>query len=99
MKDLNKVAFDFYDTDHDKKLSILDLIKIQTSFDDTSAIGKEIGEMLEIYQKYNVRPKYVKEPLTINFDRFHQMLEESCIVKVRPINCKMVTLGIELYTC
>jgi Ca2+-binding EF-hand superfamily protein len=65
------VAFDFYDADGDRILSVLDLIRMQTSFDDASAIGREIGELLDTYQKYNVRPKYVKEPLTITFERFH----------------------------
>lgn len=80
MKDLNRIAFDFYDTDRDNFLSVLDLIKMKTSFDDTSGIGKEITELMEIYQNNNVRPKYVKDPLTINFERYHGMIEESCII-------------------
>ena len=62
-------------------LSILDLIRILTQFDDHSQIGREVGELMEIYQNNNVRPKYVKEVLVINFERFHQMVGESCIIK------------------
>lgn len=81
IKDLNRIAFEFYDIDRDNILSILDLIRILTSFDDNCLIGKEIGGLMEIYQNSNVRPKYVKEVLIINFERFHQMIGESCIIK------------------
>jgi Ca2+-binding EF-hand superfamily protein len=50
MKDLNKIAFEFYDLDHDGALSVLDLIKLKTAFEDNSAIGKEITKLMEIYQ-------------------------------------------------
>jgi hypothetical protein len=82
MKDLNRIAFDFYNTDHDHTLNLLDIMKVQTAFDDSSLIGKEIKSLMEIYQNNNIRPKYVKEPLTITFERFHQLIEESCIIHV-----------------
>ena len=86
MKDLNRIAFDFYDFDRDHLLSVLDLIKLQTSFDDSSTIGQEVGELLDTYQGFNIRPKYVKERFTLNFDRFHTMIPHSCIIKVRQIS-------------
>lgn len=58
---MNKIAFEFYDIDKDGKLSILDLIRLQTSFDDACEIGQEINQLMELYQSTNIRPKYVKE--------------------------------------
>jgi hypothetical protein len=36
---------------------------------------------MEVYQNNNVRPKYVKEPMTINFERYNLLINESCIIK------------------
>lgn len=36
---------------------------------------------MDIYQNINVRPKYVKEPLVISFEKFHGIIEQSCIIK------------------
>jgi Ca2+-binding EF-hand superfamily protein len=46
LRDLNKVAFEFYDCDHDGDVSILELIKLSTLFDDTSDIGREINVLV-----------------------------------------------------
>lgn len=80
LKDLNRIAFEFYDSDRDGALSVLDMLRLQTAFDDSSAIAREISAIMEVYENHNVRPKYVKEPLVINFERFHQMNEQSCLV-------------------
>ena len=80
-KDLNRISFEFYDQDRDEYLSVLDLIRMQTSFDDLSAIGQEIGHLLDVYEGNNIRPKYVKDKFSINFNRFHTMIEQSCIIK------------------
>lgn len=78
----NKVAFEFYDTDRDGILSVLDLIKAQNYFDEESPIGKEIANMMEIYKNKNIRPKYVRHPYEITFEKFHKILknQESVIV-------------------
>ncbi len=60
---------------------MLDLIRIKTSFDDTSTIGIEVTQLLEAYEKYNIRPKYVKDRFSINFNRFHTMIPQSCVIK------------------
>ena len=72
--DFNKIAFKFYDTDNDLKLSILDLIQIHTAFDDTSPIGKEMVTLMELYQNINIRPKYVKETQIMTFPKFHEII-------------------------
>ena len=70
-KDLNRIAFSFYDTDNDQALNILDILKMQTQFDDTSFIGKEIAKIMHVFKETNIRPKYVKERVMINFERFN----------------------------
>ena len=60
---------------------MLDLIRMKTSFDDISAIGLEIASLLDVYEGNNIRPKYVKDKFSINFNRFHTMIEQSCIIK------------------
>lgn len=60
---------------------MLDLIRMKTAFDDLSAIGQEIGLLLDVYENSNIRPKYVKDKFSINFNRFHTMIEQSCIIK------------------
>ena len=69
-KRFNKIAFDFYDCDRDGQLSVLDLIKIQTFFEESSEIGLEIAKLMEVYKSKNVMPKYVRHPLILNFDMF-----------------------------
>ena len=81
MRDLNRFAFSFYDTDKDHYVNILDLIKLSTQFDDTSDLGREINTLMHIYQNQNVRPKYVKERQMIDFERFNQIIPESCIIR------------------
>jgi len=54
---------------------VLDLIRMKTSFDDLSAIGEEIAHLLDVYEGNNIRPKYVKDKFSINFNRFHTMIE------------------------
>ena len=81
MRDLNRFAFSFYDTDKDHYVNILDLIKLSTQFDDTSDLGREINTLMQIYQNQNVRPKYVKERQMIDFERFNQIIPESCIIR------------------
>lgn len=81
MRDLNRVAFSLYDTDQDHYINILDMIKLSTQFDDTSDIGREINTLMQIYQNQNVRPKYVKERQMIDFERFNQIIPESCIIR------------------
>lgn len=46
VRDLNRVAFSFYDTDQDNFINILDMIKLSTQFDDTSDIGREINTLM-----------------------------------------------------
>jgi Ca2+-binding EF-hand superfamily protein len=81
LRDLNKVAFEFYDCDHDGDVTILELIKLSTLFDDTSDIGREINILVMMYQNTNVRPKYVKDRQKIDFEKFNEMIPESCIIR------------------
>ena len=71
----------FYDVDSDHNMSILDIIKMQTQFDDLSPINKEIALIMEEYKNVNIRPKYVKDRQIINFDRFNQIVPDSCIIR------------------
>jgi Ca2+-binding EF-hand superfamily protein len=57
---LNKIAFDFYDNDRDGVLSVLDLIKMESFFEENSEISIEIDKLLEVYKNKNLRPKYVR---------------------------------------
>jgi hypothetical protein len=80
-KDLNRIAFMFYDVDSDHNMNILDIIKMQTQFDDLSSINKEIALIMEEYKNINIRPKYVKDRQIINFERFNQIVPDSCIIR------------------
>ena len=62
-------------------MDILDIIKTQTQFDDLSAINREIALIMDEYKNVNIRPKYVKDRQIINFERFNQIVPDSCIIR------------------
>jgi hypothetical protein len=80
-KDLNRIAFMFYDVDSDHMINILDIIKIQTQFDDLSPINREMALIMEEYKNINIKPKYVKDRMTINFEKFNAIVPSSCIIR------------------
>jgi|LauGreDrversion4_2_1035121.scaffolds.fasta_scaffold67950_2 hypothetical protein len=55
-KELNRIAFSFYDTDADHNINILDIIKMKTQFDDFSQINREIALIMEEYKDINFKP-------------------------------------------
>ena len=80
-KDLNRIAFRFYDVDADHFMNILDIVKIQTQFDDLSLVNKEIALIMDEYKDINIKPKYVKDRVTINFEKFNAIIPNSCIIR------------------
>ena len=62
-------------------MDILDIIKTQTQFDDLSAINREIALIMDEYKNVNIRPKYVKDKQIIDFERFNQIVPDSCIIR------------------
>jgi hypothetical protein len=67
--------------DADQLMNILDIVKIQTQFDDHSAINREIALIMDEYKNLNIKPKYVKERATLNFEKFNAIIPNSCIIR------------------
>lgn len=75
------MAFEILDIDKDGILNVLDLIKIQSFFEEDCELAVDLNKIMEIYKDKNVRPKYIREEYIINFETFNSIIHRSCIIK------------------
>jgi hypothetical protein len=75
------LVFNILDLDGDGILSILDLDWLIKNFNQDSPMGQAINEIFEVHMDNNVRPKFIKNKVVIDFNYFSSISPNFPLVK------------------
>ena len=75
-----KLIFNLLDRDNDNILSILDLNWLKSNFGFDTQFGEEVNTLIQEYMEKNVRPKYVKKQVVMDFGAFCSILPKASML-------------------
>lgn len=76
-----RFLFEFMRIQGQNTISILDLIKMSVNFQNDCAFGKEVHHLLDKYNEFNIKPRYVFHKTEYTFQNYVKYVPYSCLIE------------------